>query len=186
MPRPNHQRHHAPDDDVWSVEGRFQHLVYSPKGGIEGLLIDTDGIATQFTVDPHDAAAVGALLGLRHGQALAVEGRKTGPSPKGEGAHVVYRFERLAAIDGQEPEARNDVQAHGKVVRFNFAKHGAPNGVVLDSGDFVHTRPDGLERLRLQIGDAVRAEGPAHPLATGSGRVIEARSVNGQPLAPAH
>jgi hypothetical protein len=181
MPRPQHP--HAHDDDIWSVEGRFQHLVYSPKGGVEGLLIDTDGIATQFVVDPHDAASVGQLFGLKAGQALAVEGRKTPPSPKGEGAHVVYRFERLAAVEGEAPVAPAHAQARGKVVRFNFARHGAPNGVVLDSGDFVHTRPDGLARLGLQIGDAVHAEGAAQPLATGSGRVIEARRINGQPLA---
>jgi len=181
MPRP--QPHHAPDDDVWSVEGRFQHLVYSPKGGVEGLLIDTAGIATQFVVDPHDAASVGQLLDLKAGQALVVEGRKTPPSPKGEGAHVVYRFERLAAVEGKAPAAPKDAEVRGKVVRFNFAKHGAPNGVVLDSGDFVHTRPDGLAGLGLRIGDAVHAEGAAQPLATGGGRVIEARRINGQPLA---
>ncbi|KQP15078.1 hypothetical protein [Pseudorhodoferax sp. Leaf267] len=180
MPRPHH------DTDVWSVEGRFQHLVYSPKGGIEGLLIDTDGIATQFVVDPHEAPVVDQLLALQAGQALVVEGRKTGPSPKGEGDHVVYRFERLAAIDGKEPTApRRDAKVHGTVARFNFAKHGVPNGVVLDTGDFVHTRPDGLERLQLKIGDTVKAEGAAHSLATGSGRVIEARTVNGQHVAPA-
>jgi hypothetical protein len=181
MPRP--QPSHAADDGIWSVEGRFQHLVYSPKGGVEGLLIDTDGIATQFVVDPHDAACVGQLLGLKTGQALAVEGRKTPPSPKGEGEHVVYRFERLAAVEGEEPAMPKDAEVRGKVVRFNFARHGAPNGVVLDSGDFVHTRPDGLARLGLQIGDAVHAEGAAQPLATGNGRVIEARRINGQPLA---
>ena len=181
MPHP--RPHHAADDDIWSVEGRFQHLVYSPKGGVEGLLIDTDGIATQFVVDPHDAASVGQLLGLQAGQALAVEGRKTPPSPKGEGAHVVYRFERLAAVEGEAPAAPKDAEVRGKVVRFNFAKHGAPNGVVLDSGDFVHTRPDGMARLGLQIGDAVHAEGASQPLATGTGRVIEARRINGQPLA---
>lgn len=181
MPRPHH--HPAPDDDIWSVEGRFQHLVYSPKGGVEGLLIDTDGIATQFVVDPHDATSVGQLLGLQAGQTLAVEGRKTPPSPKGEGEHVVYRFERLAAVEGKAPAAPKDAEVRGKVVRFNFAKHGAPNGVVLDSGDFVHTRPDGLARLGLQIGDAVHAEGAAQPLATGGGRVIEVRRINGQPLA---
>ncbi len=183
MPHPT--PHH--DIDVWSVEGRFQHLVFSPKGGIEGLLIDTDGIATQFIVDPQDAATVGQLLALRPGQALVVEGCEAGPSPKGEGDHVVYRFERLAAIDGHAPAPhQRDATAQGTVVRFNYAKHGAANGVVLDNGDFVHTRPQGLEPLGLKIGDTVQAEGAALPLATGSGRVIEARSVNGKRIVPAH
>lgn len=175
------------DGDVWSVEGRFHHLIYSPKGGIEGLLIDTDGIPTQFVVDPHDAAMVGQLLALRGQPALVVEGREADPSPKGEGEHVVYRFERLAAIDGREPEPTpHEAHTQGKVARFNFAKHGAANGVVLDNGDFVHTRPQGLEALALKVGDTVKAEGAAHPLASGCGRVIEARRVNGRPVAPAH
>lgn len=74
---PHH--HPAEHNDIWSVEGRFQHLLYSPKGGIEGLLIDTEGIATQFVVDPHDCASVALLLSLRRDQALVVEGRETRP-----------------------------------------------------------------------------------------------------------
>lgn len=181
MPHPSH------DIDVWSVEGRFQHLIYSPKGAIEGLMIDTDGVPTQFVTDPHDTAAVERFGSLRPGQALVVEGTEAPPSPKGEAAHTVYRFERLASVDGQTAEAA-DAKAgtHGKVVRFNHAKHGEANGVVLDNGDFVHTRPEGLRALGLQLGDAVRAEGPARPLATGAGRVIEAHRVNGHPVGPAH
>ena len=180
MPR----HHHPPEhNDIWSVEGRFQHLLYSPKGGIEGLLIDTEGIVTQFAVDPHDAAGVAQLQSLRRDQALVVEGHETKPSPKGDGEHVVYRFERIAAVDGRATRtAARETQARGKVVRLNFARHGAANGVVLDSGDFVHLRPQGMERLQLKIGDQVQAEGAAHPLVTDSGWVIEAHRVNGESL----
>jgi hypothetical protein len=177
--------HHQPaeHDDIWSVEGRFQHLIYSPKGGIEGLLIETEGIVTQFAIDPDDAASVAQLLSLRRDQALVVEGREAGPSPKGDGEHVVYHFERLAAVDGRATHsAARETQVHGKVVRLNFAKHGAANGVVLDSGDFVHLRPQGMERLQLKPGDQVEAEGAAHPLVTVNGWVIEAHSVNGEVL----
>ncbi|MDB5829502.1 MAG: hypothetical protein JWQ73_3722 [Variovorax sp.] len=173
--------------DVWSVEGRFQHLVFSPKGGIEGLMIDTDGVPTQFVTDPHDPAVVDVLSKLRIGQALILEGSERGPSHKGEPEHSVYDFERLVSVDGKAPKAaprQGDVV--GTVVRLNHAKHGAANGVVLDNGDFVHTRPDGFERLGLKVGDKVRAEGEARPLVTGTGRVIEARTVNGKAVAPAH
>jgi len=164
--------------DVWAVEGRFQHLVYSPRGGIEGLLIDTDGVSTQFVVDPLDASLADQLIALRQGQSLVVEGTESGPSPKGEAAHTVYRFERLAAIDGQEPSAPEPVASTGgRVVRFNYAKHGAANGVVLDNGDFIHTRPEGFVELGAKVGDEVRAQGPARRLAAGSGRVIDAHEV---------
>lgn len=128
-----------------------------------------------------------ALLGLRAQPLLTVEGRLAPPSPKGDGEHWVYRFERLAAVDGQPHEpAPQDARTRGKVVRFNHARHGAANGVVLDNGDFVHTRPQGLEPLKLKIGDEVEAQGEARPLATGGGRVIEARRVNGQVVPAAH
>ena len=86
MPHP-HQ-----DIDIWSVEGRFQQLVFSPKGAIEGFLIDTDGVPTQFVCDSQDPVAAGHLAGLRDGQALVVEGTEAGPSPKGDAEHTVYRL----------------------------------------------------------------------------------------------
>ncbi len=184
MPKP----HHA--TDVWAIEGQFTQLIYSPKGGIEGLLIETGGTPTQFVTDPQDPSVLQLFAELQPGQTLLVEGTEAGPSPKGpkgEAAHFVYRFERLAAIDGREPEpTHRHAEVSGKVERFNYAKHGAPNGVVLDSGDFVHTKPEGLEKLGLKIGDKVKAEGPARSLATGHGRVIDAHSVNGEPVGTAH
>ncbi len=173
--------------DVWSVEGRFQQLIYSPRGEIEGVLIATDGVPTQFVIDPRDAAVAAPLRDLRHGQALVVEGLDTGPSSRGEPAHYVYAFERLVSVNGKRTSAPTTphVDVAGTVVRFNYARHGEANGVVLDNGDFVHTKPDGLARLRLKIGDKVRAEGAARPLVTGTGRVIEAERVNGKPVAPA-
>jgi len=167
--------------DIWSVEGRFQHLVYSPKGGIEGVLIDTDGIATQFVFDRHEQAAATAFAGLRPGQALVIEGAEQGPSPKGDAAHSVYQFERLVSVDGRTPQdAPPRKEIAGTVVRLNYARHGEANGVVLDTGDFIHTKPDGFARLGLKVGDTVRAEGRAQPLATGGGHVVEAVRVNGR------
>lgn len=170
--------------DVWSVEGTFQHLVYSPKGTVEGLVIETDGAPAQFVCDGHDPAASAGLDKLKAGQAVVIEGTVAEPSPKGKPAHEVYQLERLVSVDGKPvAPAHKPADVSGTVVRFNYAKHGAPNGVVLDSGDFVHTKPDGLERLGLKLGDTVKAEGDARPLAGGAGRVVEARTVNGKPVA---
>ena len=171
------------DVDVWSVEGRFQHVIYSPKGTVEGMLIDTNDVLTQFVVDGHDAASAALLGTLRTGQRLVVEGTETAPSPKGDAAHTVYRFERLASVDGREPvSSPASTVSEGRVVRLNYARHGEANGVVLDNGDFVHTRPDGFAALGLRLGDDVLVEGDMHPLADGSGRVVEARLVNGRSI----
>lgn len=173
MPKPQ-------DIQAWSIEGRFQHLIYSPRGAIEGLLIDTDGAVTQFVTDPQDAGSLDSLVALEAGQAVVVEGIEEPPSPKGESAHMVYRFQRLASVDGKEVGASKEpAEASGKVARFNYARHGEPNGFVLDSGDFVHTKPDGFRALGLKVGDQVSAQGPSRPLLHGKGRVVEAQSVNG-------
>lgn len=180
-------RHPHHEIDIWSVEGRFQHLLYSPKGAIEGVLLDTDGVSTQFVTEPQDPFVVELFGKLRTGQKVVIEGTEAPPSPKGDAAHTVYRFERLVSVDGHPPKKAADGEGtRGKVVRFNFAKHGEANGVVLDNGDFVHTRPDGLHALGLKIGDTVEAEGAARPLVAGAGRVIEAHHVNGKPVGPAH
>ena len=67
-------------------------------------------------------------------------------------------------------------------MRLNFARHGEANGVVLDSGHFIHTKPDGMAKLKLEVGDRVEADGEARPLSTGTGQVVEASVVNGKPV----
>ncbi len=165
--------------DIWSVEGRFSHLIYSPRGGIEGFMTDTDGVPTQFVIDPQDVSTTEQIAKLESGQQLVVEGWEPGPSPKGGAEHSLYHFERLTSVDGRAADPlRVFVRSTGKVVRLNYARHGAANGVVLDNGDFVHTRPDGFETLGAKIGDQVEAEGDARALVTGKGRVVEASTVH--------
>ena len=183
MPAP----HPTHEIDVWSVKGRFQQLIFSPKGAVEGLMIDTQGVPTQFVTDAQDPGTVALFGALQVGQKLVVEGTEAPPSPKGGASHTVYHFERLASVDDQPPQpAPSHEGTKGTVVRFNYARHGEANGVVLDNGDFVHTRPDGLAALGLQVGDWVAAEGSARALVTGSGRVIEAVRVNDRPVARGH
>jgi hypothetical protein len=69
----------------------------------------------------------------------------------------------------------------GTVKRVNFARHGAANGVVLDSGDFIHLKPEGMKKVELKVGDHVTAEGIAALMPLGQ-RVIEATIVNGVSL----
>lgn len=184
MPANTNENHEI---DVWSVEGQFLHLIYSPKGTIEGLMIDSDGAPAQFVCDAHDSGAWTGLAALKAGQAVVLEGTVAKPSPKGEPDHEVYQLERLVSVDGKpvapQPGA---VQLTGTVVHLNYARHGEANGVVLDSGDFIHTKPDGLKRLGLKVGDKVKAEGDIRPLATGGAHVMEAGKVNGKPVGPAH
>lgn len=175
--------HHDKLIDIWAVEGRFEHLIYSPHGSYEGVLIDTDGVLTQFAFGKHDNAATAAFAHLKPGQRVTVEGSERPAPPKGEAGHVVYDFHRLSHVDGKPlAPLHNDAPVEGRVLRINYTKHGDPNGVVLDTGDFVHLKPEGFAHLDLQLGDSVRAEGLSQPLPDGRGRVIEAHTVNGKPL----
>ncbi len=174
--------HSSADEAVWVLEGRLDHRIYSPKGAIEGLLVDVDGTSVQFVVPKggHDPA----LATLKEGCSVVCEGRVASPSHKGEAGHEVYDLERLVSVDGVATDGGPEPVggAHGKVVRFNYARHGEANGVVLDSGDFVHTRPEGFALLGFEIGMHVEADGEVRALVDGAGRVIEARVVNGVPL----
>ena len=178
MPQPHHSL------DVWSVEGYFSHRLYSPKGSIEGILIDTDGVPTQFVLDRHDHASATVFTGLQAGQRLVLEGTEQQDAPpSGEAEHTVYELARIASIDGQPPAPpEEEANVRGTVVRIHHARHGQANGVLLDSGDFVHAKPHGMARLGLRVGDTIDASGPARPLADGRGRVIEAWRINGQRL----
>ncbi|GAA6118908.1 hypothetical protein [Acidovorax sp. FG27] len=173
--------------EVWSLEGRFQHLLHSPRGEVEGAMIDVEGIPVQFVFDKHaHDCGTRAFQALAAGQAVVAEGTLVPPPPKGEAPHEVFAFERLVSIDGTAftPDAA-EREVQGTVARIHHARHGEPNGVVLDTGDFIHTRPDGFAQLGagLELGARVSASGPARPLQGGAtGHVIEARTVNGQPL----
>ena len=176
----HHDKDH--DGDVWSIEGVFKHVIYSPKGGIEGAMIEADGIPAQF-VFSHGNDDASHFQHLSPGQRVTLEGTEAKPWPEGDDAHAVYQFKRLAGIDGEAAQdAAKPGRVEGKVVRINYARHGEANGVVLDSGDFIHIRPDCFAPLALVLGGQVQASGPGRPLADGSGRVIEAVELNGQPL----
>jgi len=173
---------HAETIDVWSLEGRLLHPLYSPHGTVEGVMIDVDGIPAQFVFGPQDHRAHQAFDTLKAGQTVVIEG--TAVPPRGETPHEVYALERLVSVDGRAcPTDEGPQHVKGRVARIHHARHGEPNGVVLDSGDFVHTRPAGFAQLHLKPGDEVTAQGPARLLQGGAGRVIEAHTVNGTDLA---
>lgn len=181
------------EHEIETIDGEFRYPIYSPKGGIEGALLHSGVDAVQLVFEPHGGPGADAFAGLKGGEAIRVEARAEAPSDKGEAQHAVYRFERLVAVDGHKPAkpaAGARAPFSGIVVRLNFARHGEANGVVLDSGDFIHTKPEGMARLKLEVGDRVEADGEARPLVNGAGRVVEAAVVNGKavgkPRPPKH
>ena len=152
-------------DYHWELSGKLSHLIYNPRGGIEGLLLDVDGIPAQFVSEPHLQTT---LARCKPGQRLTLIGELRKPSPKGPSDHEVYD---LKEIVGKAVSQQRTLK--GTVVRLNYAKHGEPNGVVLDTGDFIHTKPDGLQKLGWKVGDKVQASGEAEPLKFGNAYVLD-------------
>lgn len=165
------------------LSGTFEHVIFSPHGAVEGVMIDVDQQRVQLVLEPHDEAAALPFTDMLPGQALQVRATRQGPSAKGISPHPVYAFQSLKSIDGVAPSKRRratDPGYSGVVVRLNYARHGSPNGVVLDSGDFLHLKPNGMKQFKLKVGDAVQALGDAQFLATGGGWAVEVESINGK------
>ena len=150
--------------EAWELKGTIAQTLYSPRGGIEGFLLDVGRVTVQFVCNEHDLAA----QALHEGQDIVAIGTVRLPSIKVNAEHEVFD---LVGLPGATVSA--DL-IRGKIVRFNYAKHGERNGVILDSGDFIHTRPDGLKRLGWRIGQTVKVTAHSvRPLWDRRGYVID-------------
>jgi hypothetical protein len=166
------------------INGTCQQLLFSPKGGIEGALLKVKATLVQISVPPDRGPLLMNATGPgRRLRVLAVADH----SPKAaQGAHPVYKFESLADASGQalampEPGA-GQTTIKGVVGAWHYTRHGEPNGVILDTGEFIHLRPAGVAATGLDIGSKVTAVGEMRMTALGT-RLLEARSVNRTDLA---
>lgn len=66
----------------------------------------------------------------------------------------------------------------GVVAALHFAKHGQPNGVLLQSGELILLRPAGMAETGLAVGSRVRAVGRAGVTLFNT-RWLDAHHVNG-------
>jgi hypothetical protein len=185
--KPHKHEHHPKhgDLDAEHLNGIVQAYNFSPKGGVEGLLLTVGERTIQVNIPP-DAwpmAAHAAAIG----QAVQITASPEGqPVPDAE--NPVYRLISFEPSNGtgaavDEPSHEGIVSVEGIVSRFNYARHGEANGVVLDNGDFLHLKPDGMKKVGLRVGQEVAAEGSARPMGLGH-RVIEVEVVDGVALGP--
>ncbi len=182
---------------VWSLQGTLAQHIYSPQGEIEGLLLLVGNVPVQFVVAPEQREEAAAL---QPSQRLELEGTVRPPPHKhahkhthkhahkhthrGEAEHDVYDLFAIGKVDGKQPPAAHGPsrQFAGVITRFNYAKHGEPNGYILDSGDFIHTKPQGFKQLGLEIGEHLDGRGAGSRLSSGAGWVFEAEKINGTAL----
>ena len=160
--------------------GTLQDFNLSPKGAIEGFLLHFEGRTVQINVTSDVGFAV--VRGI--GQNVEATVEPDSDSVKhGKGDHPVFSLVTLTGTDGKAlihagaGEAKT-ATAEGIVKRINYARHGAANGVVLESGEFIYLKPEGMKNIVLKVGDKVTAEGTAALMPLGQ-QVIEAKTVNG-------
>jgi hypothetical protein len=168
-------------DKIKTLSGTLPHLLFSPKGGIEGLLLKGGAKSIQLAIEQRaaDAAVFAEAVGKRiNARASADHSPKTR-----KGAHPVYKLDVITKIAGKAVKFDcNPRPITGVVAAIHYAKHGEPNGVILKSGEFVHTRPPGMKKLKLGVGSKVVAQGARRMTVLGT-PLVEADEINGVTLA---
>jgi hypothetical protein len=165
------------DSTFQTLSGQLRQILFSPKGSLEGLLIEVDESPIQILITP---ASLGALaLGKSVGKTIEVKARRDHSPKTKHGVHPVYQLQSITKIGGRActPKDGEDISIRGVVTAIHYAKHGEPNGVILEAGEFVHTRPDGMKRLKLKIGSKLTVHGETRMTVLGT-PLIEAREVN--------
>jgi hypothetical protein len=164
---------------IEKFRGVLQEFNLSPKGGIEGFVLHSEGQTVQVNVTSDVGFAVVRGIGQSVEATVAAE-PATAKHSKGE--HPVFSLVTLKGADGKALiHSAGDgaiATVQGVVKRINYTRHGEANGVVLESGDFVHVKPAGMKRVALKVGDHVTAEGTSASMPLGQ-LVIEAKTVNG-------
>jgi len=159
-----------------TVAGRLQQLLFSPKGGIEGMLIKLDSTLVQVSIERHTADV--SALSEAVGKPIAVKASADHSPKTKQGAHPVYELVSITKLAGKAIKSAKGAQpVRGVVATIHYAKHGEPNGVILESGEFIHTRPHGMKKLKLDIGSKVIAHGESRVTVLGTA-LIEAETVN--------
>lgn len=159
-------------------------LNFSPKGTVEGLQVEADDEFAQIVFSRETGNEIARTITIGQTLDLVVE---TGHSSTSSGSfHPVYQFisRKRCEKPGDAATPQSGVII-GVVARLNYARHGKANGVVLDSGDFIHLKPAGMRRIELNIGDRIEANGTSQMMELG-GRIVEPTTINGVRLKGKH
>jgi hypothetical protein len=162
-------------DKSESLSGHLQQLLFSPRGGIEGLLLKVDSKPIQVSLNPEAADA--NVLNDAVGKPIEVKASADHSPKTKHSAHPVYQLESITKLAGKAFKSNGTQPIRGVVASIHYAKHGEPNGVILESGEFIHTRPHGMKKLKLDVGSRVVAHGEARTTVLGTA-LIEAHEVN--------
>jgi hypothetical protein len=147
-----------------------------PKGFYEGFLLKSGKNVVQINFPKEHLHSFADGRAPEGEISVEVEAEE----PWGTPAHEVFRLVRVVDNGGRKAEKDHHLPGKfsGRIERLNYALHGEVNGGILESGDFLHLKPEGAQAIGLVVGMAVEARGATKP--TPGGRfVIEADEVNG-------
>jgi hypothetical protein len=156
--------------------GTLQSLNVSPKGYYEGFLLKSGKEIIQINWPKEHLQRFAGGWPLDSQISVDVESEEARGAP----AHQVFKLIRMIG-NGHQEKGQDSLlsrQFSGRVERLNYALHGEVNGAILDSGDFLHLKPEGARAVGLEVGMAVEAHGKTK-LMPGGRFVIEADEVNG-------
>lgn len=163
-----------------TTSGTIISFNISPKGPYEGFLLQTQGQISQINFDKHLSPTITASVST--GQVVTAKVSEEAAHPAA--VHPVFHLIDLATDQGKiklsptPPDPDEPYQFSGIIQALNYALHGEVNGAILDSGDFLHVKPEGAKALALVKGLKVKGSGKIKPMAGGR-FVIEADHVNG-------
>jgi hypothetical protein len=166
------------------IDGKCERLLFSRKGGVDGVLIR---IRRAGIVQVAMHAADGMFLArcTAPGKPIRLLAIPDHSAKAARSPHPVYIFCSYADPQGKAIESDEllpaDIRMGGTVAALHFARHGQPNGVVLESGEFIHLRPRGMLKVAPVIGAVITAIGQLRITLLGT-RMLEAHQINGESL----
>jgi hypothetical protein len=146
-----------------TMSGEIVSFNISPKGFYESFIMKEGKRLVQINFP--QGSGPDAAGDLKVGQVLTVHAMPL--DDKRPSDHPVYEW------------TRDENKTHAGIVKqINYARHGEPNGAILDTGEFVHMKPHGAKAVDLKVGQKLTVEGEVRTSPAGH-TVIEATLVNG-------
>jgi hypothetical protein len=190
--------------DPVDLAGKVESLnLNNQRGSLDGLILVADGQRVQVNLADNQADTIAKTVAVGDQvkvTAIADNGPgrggldRGGPGGGGAADHPVYRMVSLTDAHGQVYTAMEGPGRGGEaagtsvtdVIRaFNYDHRGTVNGLQLAKGDLVRLPGNVMDTLTVKPGDQVSVEGPSRAMASGTGNIIEARTLNGADLHPA-
>jgi hypothetical protein len=165
------------DTQVQTISGTVDSYNLDPRGMPSGIVLKDGDRVAQLNLPPPLGVAISTAAPI--GQKITA----TGFPISVQGARAIYRLDGLTTADGKQfnlprPGEQPEVShVEGIVKQLNYAPRGEVDGVILDTGDFVHVGPREAAQLNLAVGLKITAEGYTRPMLAGH-NAIEATKVN--------